>query len=158
LSRDLVVGLIIVIMVVVGVLVGNIFFHQLQTRFATSPGINNTMVGNAIGGGSQTAAGLSDFVAAMAIIGVAVGIIISGFFLDTHPVFMVVYVMFGLAGVVAAVFFGDAWASMWSSVSSFAAAMPMTNFLMGILPLLWTVVFGAGAVIMFGKGSQVSGR
>lgn len=85
---------------------------------------------------------------ALLIVSIIVSWLVSG-----HPIFMILYILVWLLGIVISAIFSNIWQDI-SSASIFGSnitAFPLTNHIMCWLPLYIGVVGFIGVIVMFGK-------
>jgi hypothetical protein len=94
-----------------------------------------------------------DYVVFFAFIALAIGLLITGWLVGGHPLFMVVYFIVVVLGVVMSAILSNVWESV-SQASVFlgdVVAFPLTNYLMMNLPVFGAVLGGLGMIVMFAK-------
>ena len=86
-------------------------------------------------------------------IGLVLALIISSWFIGGHPIFMFIYFIVVVLGVVLSTVLSNTWetATNMAAFGSTIAAFPITNNLLLRLPIYLSVVGFIGLVIMFAK-------
>ena len=87
------------------------------------------------------------------LIGSALAILISGFFVGGHPIFMGIYFIVVIITVVVSAVVSNVYGSFIAS-SSFAttsASFPITNHIMSLLPMYMSIIGILGLIAMFAK-------
>lgn len=103
--------------------------------------------------GSQAVADRMDYVVFGLFIGLVLALIISGWFIGGNPIFMVIYFLVVVMGVVFSTVLSNTWETTTQS-SIFGTTIthfPLTNNLMSNLPVYIAVIGFLGIVVMFAK-------
>lgn len=103
--------------------------------------------------GLPTLASRLDYVFLGLFIGLIFGLIITGWFIGGHPIFMFLYFIIILVAVCIAPIFSNTWETV-SQASVFGttiAAFPITNHILLKLPYYIAVIGFLGVVVMFAK-------
>jgi len=103
--------------------------------------------------GSQAVTGRMDYVVFGVFIGLVLALIISGWFIAGNPIFMVIYFLVVVMGVVLSTVMSNVWetVSQASIFGTTVTAFPITNNLMMNLPLYLAVIGFLGIIVMFAK-------
>lgn len=110
--------------------------------------------------GSQAVSDRMDYVIFGLFIGLVLALIITGWFIGGNPIFMVIYFLVIVMGVVLSTVMSNVWetTSTASIFGSTVSAFPITNNLMSNLPMYLAIVGFLGIIVMFAKpyfGQQV---
>ena len=103
--------------------------------------------------GAQAVTNRLDYVIFGLFIGLVLALIISGWFIGGNPIFMAIYFMIVVLGVVFSTVLSNVWETT-SQASIFGTTVthfPITNNLMANLPLYMAVIGFLGLVVMFAK-------
>lgn len=94
-----------------------------------------------------------DYVIFGLFIGLVLGLLISGWFVGGHPIFMFIYFIVVIIGVVISAFMANFWETISQSSTFLAttASFPITNHLLLYLPIYVGIVGFIGVVVMFAK-------
>jgi len=86
-------------------------------------------------------------------IGLTLGVMIGGWLVGGHPIFMFIYFMVVLVAVAASAVFANVWESV-SQASVFGAsisAFPITNHILSYFPMYIAIIGILGLIVMFAK-------
>lgn len=103
--------------------------------------------------GAQEATNRMDYVIFMTFMGLCLAMIVVGWIVGSHPIFMFVYSMVMIISVILSAVFANVWASV-SQASVFnnaISAFPITNNLLINFPIYMAVVGFIGLIVMFAK-------
>ena len=94
-----------------------------------------------------------DYVIFGLFIGLTLALIISGWFVGGHPIFMAVYFLVIIVGTAMSAVLANVWetASGASIFGSTVANFPITNNLLTNLPIYTVIIGSLGMVVMFAK-------
>lgn len=94
-----------------------------------------------------------DYILFVVFIGMTLALIITGWFIGGHAIFMFVYFVFVVLAVVFATFFANIW-DTFSQASVFGltiAAFPLTSHILSNMPIYMAIIGGIGILVMFAK-------
>lgn len=103
--------------------------------------------------GVQTTVNRLDYVLFGIFVGLTLAIIISGWFIGGHPIFMFIYFIVLAIGVAFSTILSNTWETI-STVGAFGSTVnsfPITNHILLSLPIYVTVIGFIGIVVMFAK-------
>ena len=131
--------------------------HNVMTRtveeMLTTTTINESEpTVKALGGITETLTRLDALIFAV-LVAFILGIIITGFLVGGHPIFMFIYFIVIILSVVISTVLANTWetATATAQLTSSLTAFPITNFIMLKLPIFVTIIGFIGIVVMFGK-------
>ena len=144
-----------------------VFVFMFAIGFFILFNISGTMIGSMMGisainqseaavealQGTQRMTGRLDYVVFALFIGLTLGLIITSWFVAGNPIFMVLYFFVVVMGVIFSSVFSNIWETT-AGASVFGttiASFPITNNLMGNLPIYLAVVGFVGIIVMFAK-------
>ena len=146
----------------VGVIVFSLALAFLATHYMMSYSID-TMVGmseinessgavNALQAG-KTVLGRLDFMVLAVFLGLVLALLITGWFVGGHPVFMVLYFIAVIVFVIVSAILSNVWDDVISGsvLASSASSFAVTNHLLSYLPYYMGVVGILGFIVMFAK-------
>lgn len=86
-------------------------------------------------------------------IGLVLALIITSWFISTNPLFMSLYVIILIIGVIVSMGLSNAWesASQRPAFATSLAAVPITNHVLSYLPYYIAVVGMVGCIVLFAK-------
>lgn len=92
-------------------------------------------------------------------IGLVLALIITSWFISTNPLFMSLYVIIIIIGVVVSMGLSNAWesASQRPAFVTSLAAVPITNHVLSYLPYYIAVIGMIGCIVLFAKPSFRAG-
>lgn len=103
--------------------------------------------------GSRNVLAKFDYVVFGLFIALALGLVITSWFIGGNPLFMFIYFLVIVIAVVTSAIMSNVWETV-SGASIFGtniAAFPITNHLLGLLPYYVGVIGFIGIVVMFAK-------
>lgn len=151
---------ILLVIILFALSIGGILFHytyiQISAAMVGTNIINET--GSAITAinAGNTIMNKMDYVILVFFIGFIIGMIVMGYFVDTHSVFMVIYIVFILIGALVAGVLSYTWdvvkanALLAGSLSSF----PIANHLMTNLLIYYVIAAAMALVATFAKARE----
>lgn len=98
-----------------------------------------------------------DWVVMGVFIGSVIGIMVTGWLVGGHPIFMFAYFLLVVLAVVASAIMSNVWESIFLPAyfgSGVTGQLPITEFIMDKLPVLIAVVGLLGMVVMFAKPNE----
>lgn len=101
-----------------------------------------------------------DYVLFVIFIAMALGLIITGWFIGGHPIFMFIYFIFVVIAVLISTIFANVW-DAFSNASVFGltvAAFPLISHILSNLPVYAAVIGGIGVLVMFAKPYFMGGE
>lgn len=161
-SRDVLMVGVILFMLAIGFFVIYNIANTVTNRMMGIAAINESAAAVSALQGSQKVTAQMDYVIFGVFIGLVLAIIITGWFIGGNPIFMSIYFLISIIGVVISTVFANTWetVSQSSIFGTDVAAFPITNNLMLNLPIYMAVIAFLGLVVMFAKpyfGGQSGG-
>lgn len=156
--RDVVVIGVLLFLFGTGFFILNFFTHTMVDKLTAVPVINqsnNTV--EALEGVADTSNSL-DYVFLGLFIGLCLALIITGWLIGGEPIFMAIYFIIVIVVVIVANFFAYYWDNI-SNASVFGTTLayfPITNHILGNLPVYIAVIGIIGLIVMFAKPKQGS--
>lgn len=129
-------------------------FSQVFVQIANSPGIiDNGPVHNSFLEWNNRVYPRLDYFVLIFFIGSILGLIVSAWFIRTHPVFMVIYIVVWILSVGLSTVFSNVWETVSSqpAFASYVSDFPVSNYLLGHMALYLAVIGFIGIVVTFGK-------
>lgn len=148
--------------ILIGALVFMFAIGFFSSFYALNEGFDAMLENEVINSSSQTFSSLQaaqdltgrfDYIIFAIFIAMILGLIISGWFVGGHPIFMFAYFLLVLVGVILTAVFSNAWDTI-STLSVFGttiASFTITNNLLSYLPIYISVAGFLGLVVMFAK-------
>lgn len=127
------------------------------------PAINESSATMEILQAQETVRGRMDYVIFGLFIGLVLGLLISGWFVGGHPIFMAIYFIIIVVGVAISAVLANTWetTTTMSIFGSTINSFPITNNILLNLPIYIAVIGFLGMVVMFAKpylmGNQGAG-
>lgn len=124
-----------------------------------TPSINESKgVNSALSGGLNVIAKY-DTLAFGIMIGMLLALVISSYFVAGHPVFMFIYFIVGVIGVITSAILSNVWYVITTNpqFASTIIAFRLTNVMMLKLPIITGVALFIGLIVMFAKPEGNSG-
>lgn len=157
--RDVILISSLVFMVGLGFFVINFSANKIITDLVSIPAINETSEAVEAFQGTSTAVDRLDYVVFGMFVGLILALIITGWYVGGNPLFMFVFFLVIVIGVILSMVLANAWSNITSAsvfqtilpTFSATAKFPITNNIMTYLPI-YTIVIGLLAtVVMFSK-------
>lgn len=139
----------VAIVIIVAVFVGNTIFPEIKAK------MNNADVNTTIDHASNAIQQFPTATYLMLFIALALGLIVSSFLLDNHPIFLVAYLVLIPVIMVVSVALSNAYqefTAAGTTLGATAATYPMMEHLMGYLPWYAAGLIIITGIIVFGKG------
>src|SRR3972149_3363557 len=94
--------------------------------------------------------------------GLLMGILVSSFFIRTHPIFIPVYILFGIITIIVAVALGNVWGNLkdfesFTDVLELNSTVSLMDTIISNIVLVTVIVFILSLIIIFAKpgGGQI---
>lgn len=153
-ARDLIVISIILFAIGIGFFVINYASNTVIDSMVGIAAINQSSATvAALQGVQDKAINRMDYLFLGLFVGLVLGLIITGWFIGTNPVFVFIYILVMVLSVV----FSTVLASVWQNISqnitltSSLTNFPITNHILGYLPMYMAIIGFIGVVVMFAK-------
>jgi hypothetical protein len=93
------------------------------------------------------------------MIGLALSVVVSSWFIQAHPVFLIFYFLILVIGVIVSMGLSNAWDTFSTNptLSSSLSAFPITNNILSYLPHYVAAMGMLAMVVLFAKPSNISG-
>lgn len=155
-SDIILVGVVLFVFGIGGFLV---FFaaNEVTTEMLSLPALNSTPEVVDSFHATQDSSERIDYLLLAVFIGLSLGIIITGYLLKGHPIFMGAYFLVIIVGVILSAVFSNVWSDV-TGASIFGSAItsfPITNHLLGSLPYYIAAIGIIGIIVMFFKPQEV---
>lgn len=97
-----------------------------------------------------------DFILLSVFIGFALAVVILGYFIDVHSIFMPIYIIGLIIGVVLSFILSYVWQQIIAvaPLSTTVLSIPITNNLLTNLPLYFTIIGALGMIATYAKVNQ----
>ena len=132
----------------------NFVTKTMVTELVSIPIINNTEVAREAFTDLNSTVDRLDYLLFGLFIGITLGIIVSGWYVSGNPLYMFLYFLVLVIGVIFSMGLANVWYSaiaenviFGTTISSF----PITNHLMTYLPIYTAIIGMLGTVVMFAK-------
>lgn len=152
-AEDIVLICVLLFAVGIGIFVIHLVISNSYTSMISVAAINESNATVSAFGGLPILASRLDYLFFGLFIGLIFGLIITGWFIGGHPIFMLFYFLIIVITVCIAPILSNAWET-FSQASVFGttvAAFPITNHILLMLPLYIAVIGFIGVVVMFAK-------
>lgn len=102
---------------------------------------------------SNTVTARLDYIILIVFMGLMLGIMITGWFVGGHPIFMFIYFIVLTIGVVLSAVFSNVWEDITQrpDFGTTILSFPLTNHLMTYLPVYIAILGIAGIIVMFAR-------
>lgn len=157
-ARDLIFMSVMLLVVGICCFIGVFVFNKMSEEMRESPAINSTAVVVESLEATEGHSKLIDYFGMATFIGFGLAIIITGWFIGGNPIFMILYFLVNVIGIVACMVFSNVWetvtqASVFDLLGGVTtiSMIPITNHIITYLPIYMSVVTFLSMVAMFGK-------
>lgn len=152
-SEDVILAGVIIFIFAIGFFVVYNVTNTVTTKMIGMSQINESAAAVTALQGSQKVTNMMDYVVFGVFIALVLGIIITGWFIGGNPIFMGIYFLVMVIGVVLASVMSNVWetTSQSSIFGTTITHFPITNNLMLNLPLYIGIIGFLGLVVMFAK-------
>lgn len=142
-----------------GALVLHFASNRLYDGMLNNSQVNSSETTVSVLQASKTATDKLDYWVLGIFIGLTLALIITGWFVGGHPLFMGLYGLVIFLAVIFSMILANAWELIVQRLPFVASitAMPITNHLVSYLPYYSAVIGVIGLIVMFAKPSQSSG-
>lgn len=154
--RDVILMVVILFMLAIGFLMFHYASNEVVDKMQDTSALSSVGVANKTLDVAKDVSDKFDWIVVVAYIGFILAMVITAFMLETHPIFFTLYVFILIIAVVLAAIMGHMWYQA-SSVSTFTTTLtkfPMTDFLMGQLPLFTGIAGMIGLIVMYAKSKR----
>jgi hypothetical protein len=152
-ARDILIMAVLLFVVGIGIFV-SFFMNTTFTReLRTVSQINSTPEAMTALDSTDRALNLSDYLYFSVFVGFCLFIIISGWFIGGHPIFMIFYIIFIIVSVILGAIFANTWETI-SAEPTFAlttSSFPLLNNIMAHLPMYLAIMGFISIVVVFAK-------
>lgn len=153
---DAIYVIIMLVILAIGGLVAYKAFGDVFTSLKANPVLNATPSAvEAFDAGSQLN-DMWDYVILFVFIGLTIGLLIAGYFIDAHSVFFPIFIIGMIGGAVLSVILSYVWTQFSSSASIGLDLIatnnfPITDHLMNNLPIYFTIIAALSLVATYAK-------
>lgn len=155
-ARDVI--LLVVILLVLGL--GFLLFHKVANDVVDKMQDTEIISDSPIANSTLTTAGEltdhMDWLFVVVYVGFLIGLIISGFLVETHPIFFIVYVILFIIAIFLSAMVGNIWylTSTSSAFTTTVTKFSITDFMMGKLPLFTGIAGMIGLIIIYARSRR----
>ena len=138
--------------------IANFFSHQAVDGLLAVTEINDSDATRTALLNFETQSDRFDVLGLGLLIGLVLFVLISGWLVGGHPVFMIIYFFIVIVSVALSAVFANTWESV-TTASIFGATIgnfPIMNHILSYLPVYVAVIGIAGMIVMFSKMFIVS--
>lgn len=128
-------------------------FGQVFDQIGTTA-LNNTATINTLEKGRAVNT-YWDFIILALFVGFALSVVIIGYFIDVHTIFMPIYIIGLIIGVVIAFIMKYVWEQITAvaPLSTSVLSFPIMNHIIGNLPVYFTIIGALGMIATYAKAS-----
>ncbi len=156
-ARDLIFMSATLLIVGICCFIGIFVFNKMSEEMKATPAINESLRAVQSLEASQQHSNMIDYFGMALFIGTALAIVITGWFIGGNPIFMILYFLVNVIGIVSCMVFSNLWETI-TQASVFdvlgvttISHLPITNHIITYLPIYFSVVAFLAMVAMFGK-------
>jgi hypothetical protein len=138
-------------------LVSSMVWDKIGDAYLDNPVMNSSAGVRSAVAGVDVAFTKVDWIVMGVFVGSVLGIMITGWLVGGHPIFMFAYFIMVVMAVVGSAILSNVWESLFLPGlfgAGVVAALPITDFVMDNLPILISVVGLLGMVVMFAKPNE----
>lgn len=152
-ARDVLFIMVILFAIGIGFFIIYFVMNTVLDSMILTPELNETIGTVQAFQGTKTMLNRLDYVVFGLLIGLTLGLIITGWFIAGNPIFMFIYFIVIVMGTIVSTILSNVWESI-SQASAFGttlAAFPITNFILLKLPFFVAALGFIGMTVMFAK-------
>ena len=148
--------------ILIVVVMFSLAFALFVLNFFANTAIDNMISTDVINESSETVEALEstqdlterfDYIGFAVFMGLTLALLITGWLVGGHPIFMIIYFIMVIIGVAISAVFANVWETI-SQASVFGATIanfPILNHLLSYFPIYISVIGVAGLIVMFAK-------
>ena len=151
-ARDVVLAVVLLFVFSLGFLIIHFVMSTMTAELIANPQVNASQDAVNAFNDIEKSTNRLDYVILCVFIGLTLGIIITGWFIGGIPLFMFIYFIVMVFGVIISTVLSNIWETV--STTTFATAVasfPIANNIMLRLPIYAAVIGFIGVVVMFAK-------
>jgi len=152
-ARDIVIIALVLFCVAVGLFISSHTSTTILSSMRAAPNINDTPSAVAAIDSAQASVDKADYWYFGIFIALCLALIITGWFIGGHPIFMIVYFFFIVLAIIISAVLANSWETL-SADHSFILTIikfPITNNIIMNLPIYVSIVGFIGLLAMFAK-------
>lgn len=152
-ARDVILIVIVIFVLALGTFVAHFMMNTAANGMLAVPTINSSSSTVTALESAKTVSSQYDYLVFAVFIGMTLALIITGWFVGGNPIFMFIYFLIVIIGVVLAAIFSNVWEqiSQASVFGSTVVSFPITNHLLTWLPMYASIIGILGLIVMFAK-------
>lgn len=158
--EDIILMVAFIALIGIGGLAAVYTYNQFYSEVSTMPELNSTAALAAFQGGN-TVNTYWDYLILVILIGFAIGAVILGFFIDVHSVFMVIYLIIMLIGLVISSIMQYVWEQVSNDamfIGVKASHFPITDHLLSNIVVYYIIIAALSFVATYAKTRGDDGR
>lgn len=154
-SADIIIMSLIFFVLVISIIIGVYVSNVLKDKLVENPVISNdTRATNAVVEGVGTVVKMADWICFVIFFAIILGIIITSFMFYSHPIFIAIYFILMIGGILAGVFMANIYEGIVlnTQLSSTATEIfPKTHYIISHYPFILLFVFIISVIIIYAK-------
>lgn len=148
----------LIVFIAIGCLISFHIYGQFYNQIKITPVVNESSAAMAAFDSGNQVNNMLDYVILILIIGMFIVMMIIGYFIDTHTIFLPLFIIGLIIAVVFAIILQGVWDSFAHSATFNTYAtlnMPITNFIMNNLAIFVTIIGCLSMIVTFAKTREV---
>jgi hypothetical protein len=152
-ATDVIYTGVMVFALALGLLIIGYVSTTLTTNLGNTTAFNSSVEAKAALSGTSHVMDKLDYIVLTVFIGMILALIITSWYIGASPVFIFVYFLVIVIGIICGAILSNAWESVstHAPLSSMLASFPMTNHILLNLPFYIAAIGFIGMVVMFAK-------
>lgn len=146
-------AIILLVLAIGGVIIAYVY-DQFYTTVQTTSGFNDSEAAMAVYEKGDALTSKLDYVIFVVLMGFMISVIILGYFVDAHPIFMVLFLIFLVIAIILSIPIKHVWVEFYNAdaLNSIASSkFPLTNFILSNLTIFTTVIGGMALFATYAK-------
>lgn len=137
----------------IGFFVIHYVIGEVTDNITSNPVVNSSTASVNAFNSMKTVSNRLDYIIFALFLGLSLALVVSGYFVYGYPIFMFIYIIVCMLATVLSAVFSNIWEQFTTTplLNSSLTSFPITNNLMGYLPLYIGIVSFIGIVVMFAK-------
>ena len=154
--QDIIFAIVIFFALAIGFLIIHKVVGEVSTQLINTTVINESSDAVSAIQGGVTISNRLDYILMMVFIGFILAIIVTGWLIGGHPLFMVLYFIILVIGVAISAILSYVWEQVVSqpAFTTTVLSFPIANAILENLPVYATIISFIGIIVMFAKSYQ----
>lgn len=152
-AKDVIVITVVVFVFAVAFLISHYALNQGFNQMKNNTVFNESETAQSVLSASQDLTARFDYIVLVIFLALCLAMIITGWLVGGHPIFMFFYFIVIVIGVVLGAILANAWETISTNVTFITTlgSFPITDHIVSALPIYTTIIGFIGMVVMFAK-------